>query len=303
MDGQVSNTAQLASIRRYILADGIEKGIEVLDCDNGRIRFLLNVSAALDMMQLYHLGENISFISKNGFVERDLPFVRRFEGGMLYTCGLDSVGDREGHEVHGTLHLTPARVTLMRCDEQGITVEAEVKSGALFGKDLLLKRRYFAPVMGDFVTLEDTLVNVGYTPADYCILYHVNAGYPLLDEGATLKIDGECTPRTPWAAENICNVRNVIAPDPARLETCYFWKLNTPAITLSNKKLGKALTLTYSADTLPHFVQWQSMASGDYALGIEPTTTLLDDRFAYCKLEAAGEVKFALKWSISAVTE
>ena len=107
MDGRISNFQQVASIRRYTLTEGRGKGLDVLDCDNGKIRFLLNVSKACDIMQLYHEGQNMSFVSKNGFTKREIPFLRRFEGGMLYTCGLDSVGGREGYELHGTLHNIP----------------------------------------------------------------------------------------------------------------------------------------------------------------------------------------------------
>jgi len=64
--------------------------------------------------------------------------------------------------------------------------------------------------------------------------------------------------------------------------------LKKPQISLVNEKLGKTLTVLYSGDTLPHFVEWKSMASGDYALGFEPCTTELDGRFAY-KILSPGE--------------
>ena len=78
---------QVASLRRYELTEGAERGLRVLDCDNGKLRFLLNESKALDIMQLYHEGQNVSFISKNGFCARETPFASRFEGSMLYTAG------------------------------------------------------------------------------------------------------------------------------------------------------------------------------------------------------------------------
>ena len=65
-----ANLEQIASIRRYVMTDGKKKGLEVIDCDNGRLRFLLNVSKACDMMQLYDRGQNLSFISKNGFMKK-----------------------------------------------------------------------------------------------------------------------------------------------------------------------------------------------------------------------------------------
>ena len=65
-----------------------------------------------------------------------------------------------------------------------------------------------------------------------------------------------------------------------------------------NPKLGRTFTLSYSGETLPCFVQWNSAASGDYALGLEPSTTFLDENFAYRSLAPGGEVEFTLKMQI-----
>ena len=174
MDGRISNFEQVASIRRYEISDGVGKGLDVIDCDNGKVRFLLNVSKACDIMQLYHEGQNVSFVSKNGFTKRELNFVRRFEGGMLYSCGLDSVGDREGHELHGNLHSTPATVVRAECNEKGIVVEAHIRDTALFGQNLLLKRTVISSVGSNSVKIEDCLINEGFKSENYCLLYHIN---------------------------------------------------------------------------------------------------------------------------------
>ncbi|MBQ9801522.1 MAG: aldose 1-epimerase family protein [Clostridia bacterium] len=300
MNGRISHFSQVASLRRYTITDGSEKGLEVLDCDNGKIRFLLNVSKASDIMQVYHEGQNVSFISKNGFTNREIPFLRRFEGGMLYTCGLDSVGGREEYELHGTLHQIPAHIVRATCDDKGIAVEALIRDTALFGKNLVLKRRITSAIGADCVTLEDTLTNEGFADEDYCLLYHINVGYPMLDEGARVVADvATCEPRTPWSAQNMATVYEMGAPVPNMEETCYFLKLNRPEISLVNEKLGKKLTVSYSNDTLPHFVQWKSMASGDYALGLEPATTELDDRFAYKTIKPSESIVFKTVIAIS----
>ena len=296
MDGRISNFQQVASIRRYTLSEGREKGLDVLDCDNGKIRFLLNVSKACDIMQLYHEGQNMSFVSKNGFTKRETPFLNRFEGGMLYSCGLDSVGGREGYELHGTLHNIPAEIIRAECNENGITVEAIIRDTALFGQNLVLKRKIFTAIGGDSVTLEDTLVNEGYKAEEYCLLYHINVGYPMLDDGAKVIADVESyTPRTAWAKQNEATMYEMNGAVPNQEEACYFLKLSKPEIALVNEKIGKEFTVSYSGDTLPCFVEWKSMASGDYALGLEPCTTELDNRFAYKTIEAGEEIKFFVK--------
>ena len=294
MNGKISNFQQIGSLRRYTLEGGKEKGIDVIDCDNGKLRFLLNVSKACDVMQLYHEGQNTSFISKNGFTLREPPFGNRFEGGMLYTCGLDNVGGmRDGNPVHGSLHNIPAEIVRAECNDEGIVVEAIIRDTALFGKNLVLRRRIYSAIGSESLRLEDTLVNEGYRTENYCVLYHVNFGYPLLDEGARIVADvAKCDPRTDWARENEATVCEITEPLPEQKETCYFLTFNQPQISLVNDKLGKSVTLSYSGDTLPHFVEWKSMSCGTYALGFEPTTTELDDRFAYKTLDAGESVRF-----------
>lgn len=300
MDGRISNYQQIGSLRRYSLLDGTAQGLEVLDCDNGKIRFLLNVSKACDVMQLYHNGQNVSFISKNGFTKREIPFLNRFEGGMLYTCGLDNVGGREGYELHGTFHNTPAQIVHASCDEQGITVEAIIQNSALFGQNLVMKRKIFTAMGSDSVTLEDTLVNEGHLAAEYCLLYHINVGYPMLDAGARLVADFvQCTPRTPWSKENIAAHKEMVQPTAGEEEMCYYLELARPEISLVNDKLNKKLTVSYTPETLPHFVEWKSMVCGDYALGLEPATTELDDTFARKTIGAGESVAFRVNIAVA----
>ena len=300
MDGKISNFGQVASLRRYTLTEGRGKGLDVLDCDNGKIRFLLNVSKACDIMQLYHEGQNMSFVSKNGFTKRETHFLNRFEGGMLYTCGLDSVGGREGYELHGSVHNIPAEIIRAQCDENGIVVEAIIRDTALFGKNLVLKRKISSDIGVDSVTLEDKLVNEGYKDEEYCLLYHINVGYPMLDDGAKIVADVEnYTPRTAWAKQNEGAMCAMSASVPNQEETCYFLTLKKPEITLINEKIGKKFTVSYSDDTLPHFVEWKSMASGDYALGLEPCTTELDDKFAYKTIRSKESMAFMVILSVT----
>lgn len=291
MDGRISNFAQVASLRRYTLTEGKAKGMDVIDCDNGKIRFLLSVNNALDIMQLYHEGQNVSFLSKNAFTAGDKPFLNRFEGGMLYTCGLDNLGVREGYTMHGTLHLIPAEIVRAECTEEEITVEAIVRDGALFGKNLVLRRKYTAKIGSGTLELEDTLENASYAEGEYCALYHVNLGYPMLDEGAKLLFSVDRVfPHDECAQKRVHRLSEITEPKPCDEETCYYLNLNEPKVSLVNEKIGKKFTLTYSAETLPKFVLWKSFASGDYAIGLEPATTKINDGVVMTKI-SAGEKK------------
>ena len=293
MDGKISNLAEVASLRRYHLMGGAQDGLEVIDCDNGRIRFLLNVSKACDVMQLYHKGQNVSFISKNGFTKREISFLNRFEGGMLYTCGLDNAGRHEGYEMHGTLHNTPAEILRAECTEGGITVEATMRCGELFGKCLVLRRKVTTALGSDHVRIEDTLTNEGYRDEEYCVLYHVNLGYPMLDEGARIEVsNGDYYTTKPFAEEGAAERSVMSDAIPNLPERCFFLQLREPRASLINERLGKAFRLSYSGDTLPNFLEWKSMAAGDYALGLEPCSTSLDENFTRKRIAPGESVRF-----------
>ena len=144
-DGRINRVSQVYEVKRYTVNGGAENGLRVIECVNGKLRFLLNESKALDIMQIFYEGINTSFVSKNGFSARELPFINRFEGGALYTCGLDAVGEVQGKEMHGSLHNIPAALSRAECAEDGLIVEAEMRFSALFGQNLLLRRKIFSP--------------------------------------------------------------------------------------------------------------------------------------------------------------
>ena len=221
---------------------------------------------------------------------------------MLYTCGLDSIGAREGYDLHGSLHNIPAEIVRAECNGEGIFVEAIVRDTALFGRDLVLRRRITSGIGADSFSVEDTLVNEGFREEEYCILYHMNIGYPMLDSGARViaRVDG-IEPRTEWSAKNIDTAFEMSEAGPEMEETCYFIKMAEPAVVLVNSSVGKQLTLRYSGDTLPHFVEWKSMASGDYALGFEPCTSVLDGGFEYKRIGAGESVRFSLSIAVNEI--
>lgn len=289
-NGRINEASQVFGVKRYTLQGGAENGLRVIECTNGKLRFLLNESKALDIMQIFYEGQNVSFISKNGFTARETPFGNRFEGGALYTCGLDAVGQVEGKEIHGTLHNIPANVVKCECEEEGICVEAEIRYSALFGQNLVLRRKVFTPYDSGRIEVSDALKNVGRKEEDFCILYHVNLGYPFLTEGGKIFAETKkVMPRTEYAQKKIGVWDTVETPLDNDEETCYYLAPSDNAAYYFNPRTGRKFTLKYCGE-LDKFILWKSRASGDYALGLEPTTTELDENFRYKKI-GVGEVR------------
>lgn len=97
-----------------------------------------------------------------------------------------------------------------------------------------------------------------------------------------IEYDGKkITPRTPLSKERINEADKFLPPVDNQEERCYFVETEKPEVMLVNEKTESKIKFSYSGDTLPKFILWQSNASRDYALGLEPSTTFLDDRFEY----------------------
>ena len=295
MNGKISNPSQICCARRVVLTEGKEAGLRVLELDNGVLRVLVNESRAFDLMQMFHRGMNVSFVSKNGFSSKEGAFAKTFEGGMLYTCGLESVGDRPGFPLHGTVHRIPAKLLSVWCDEEEISAVAELEDTALFGRNLRLRREIVTRPGSDTLSVRDRLTNCGTREESFALLYHVNLGYPMLDEGAEVISEPvEVIPRTAAAEARLAERTVFPGCRDNEEEACYFLRHRVPEIAVRNDRVRRQFRLRYSGETLPRFVQWNSPASGDYALGLEPATTWLDDRFRLKTIAPGETVEFAL---------
>lgn len=296
---QISNLSQVIYIREYVIQSGRENGVEVIELNNPHLRVLLNKSKALDIMQIFHQGMNISFISKNGFSTRSDEFIKRFEGGMLFTVGLDSAGVREGFPLHGSFHNLKPNIFKKEITDKEIVVEAFIEDSELFGKHLVLKRRYVLGLDSSELLLSDELINKGDKDENYCLLYHNNVGYPMLDVGGRIEINAkEVLPRTNYADEKKNEWNIITEPIDLQEETCYFIDVKDGQAIYINNNLKKKLTIKFNKECLPEFVLWKSMRSGDYALGLEPSTTKLDDSFKYSVIKKNVSIHFEISYRI-----
>ncbi len=277
----VGNSSQICSAVRSQVTEGRAAGTRLVHVSNGCLGFVLDESHALDIAQLWHEGVNVSFVSRNGLFTGAGDFARRFPGGMLYTCGLDATGVVEGHPVHGRFHSLPAEVRELRADETGVKVVAEIRDTALFGSNLVVTRTIETAAGSGELTVTDEIANSAFVPAEYAMLYHFNVGYPFAEADSRIEADiAETVPRTPWSREHMRTMLQVEPPVDGMSEFCYFHTLRRPEVSLVNPRLGRRLTLSWSGETLPKFVEWKSRASGDFAVGLEPATCWLDEHFA-----------------------
>lgn len=292
MNPKIGNEEQVCSAQRVQVTDGRGNGARQIYVANGKLNFVLSESNCLDIFRLWHEGVNVGFVSKNGLYTAPADFLHNFPCGMLYTCGLDAIGGVEGHPLHGRIHSIPAEIKELVADEKGVKVVAEIRDTALFGENLVLTRTVETSAGSDEIKLTDRLENRAFRDEKYCMLYHVNVGYPFVDAGA--KIEGrfvKSLPRTDWARHEMAKMLDIEPPKDNLEETCYFHQTADGAMALVNRKLGKKFSVKSS---LKKFVQWKSRASGDYVIGLEPCTSWLDGELKYSVLKPGKSVTHTL---------
>ena len=292
MNAKIGNAEQICLAQRVQVTDGRGNGARQIYVANGKLNFVLSESNCLDMFRLWHEGTNVGFVSKNGLYTAPADFMHSFPCGMLYTCGLDAIGGVEGHPPHGRIHSIPAEVKELSADEKGVRIVAEIRDTALFGENLVLTRTVETAAGSGEVKLTDRLANLAFRDEKYCMLYHVNVGYPFVDEGA--KIEGrfvKSLPRTEWAKHEMSKMLDIEPPKDNLEETCYFHQTADGAMAIVNRRLGKKFTVKSS---LKKFVEWKSRASGDYVIGLEPCTSWLDGELKYSVLKPGKSVTHTL---------
>lgn len=287
-NGKIGNAEQMCSARILQYVGGREKGERIVLIENGCLSFTVLLDRAADVCSLRHEGKNISFISKNGIAGFAEEYASVFCGGMLYTCGLDTLGDRK-MPIHGKIHNLPAQIESLFADEERVELTVRVRQSSLFGENFVLRRRITTTYGSGRVEVENTILNEGFTDAGYCLLFHVNFGYPMLDACTTVEAPVLNTvPRTLWAEKNIEKCFSMSRPVVAEEEQVFYHTLSEGRVTVSNCLLKKRATVLYNHLAMPYLIEWKSMAAGDYALGIEPSTSALDDRFSE-KILPAGQ--------------
>jgi hypothetical protein len=287
---RTGHVAAHAGIRRLEANDGAERGARIFEVTTGGgLTFEVLPDRAFDLGRASYRGVPFAWASATGLrpptlsnpeSEDGLGLLRGYSG-LMSTCGLDHFGGptrADGRHfdyprrneliqpLHGRLSHQPGKVVALREDLAAgeIVIEAEVIQAAIFAEHLVLSRRIVAPVGGAEIRILDRVTNKGFVPQPIMVLYHVNLGWPLLDNGA--RISGTVgEPRQPF-------VEQVWQHDPKAGSD------GLHGLRLDNSALGFGVEIAARADTLPALLQWQAYSSGLYALGIEPATHGADPR-------------------------
>ena len=298
---RVGRLEQAAGVRLVTLGDGAERGVRVLEFRTGTgFEFDVVVDRAFDIGRCEHSGRALAWISATGFAgpwyyePEGLGFFRGFGAGLLTTCGLDHAlfmaedtaeqyhyppKRTETYGLHGRVSNRPARLAgygeRWEGDDCVLYADGEVLQAAVFGEQLLLRRRIEARVGESRLVIHDEVVNVGHDPTPHMLLYHVNVGWPVVDEGSELLVPA--TAVEPRGNHPVEGYRTFAPPAAGFVEQVFEHEVAAEPdgcvpVAIVNRRLGLGAYEVFRRDQLPHHFVWRMLGEGTYVVGIEPST-------------------------------
>lgn len=295
---RVGNISQLAQVRPVILADGRAAGVHVVDIKTGGgLEFTVLQDKGMDLFDFSFKGTNVCFQSKPGVVSAQLAdlygmgsgFKNSIAGGMMYTCGLQNNGGAcvdqgTDHVFNGRIRNTPAEklsyISKWDGDEYLLGVEGDIRETGLFSPNLVMHRSIHTKLGAKSMTLCDEITNESFADAFPMIMYHINLGYPLLDENMRLILpDAQMEGLGDLAKRDIAEYNVMTPPAADAIEYAFIRHQATDsngwsAAAAYNDKLGIGFYIRYDTSTMPKLIEWKCMQPGDYVLGLHVSNSL-----------------------------
>lgn len=300
----VGSIQQAAKVRPLTYTEGRAEHMKAYEVKNGPLAFTVMADKCLDITDVSYRGINVSFLSKPGLTGRNHydthgdEALRSIMGGLMFTAGLENIcppctSEGKDYPMHGRIRTTPAEHLCAdaRWTEEGyqITVSGEMREAELFGENMVLRRKITTTYPGKTITVEDEIENQSFRWEPMMLLYHCNLGWPLLDENCEILLPTrKVIPRDEAAAGHVQDYDRVEAPRDNEPEYVFLHEMaadeegNTFAAII-NEKLGIGVKITFNQKELPYFMEWKSLSSGDYVVGLEPANSSVYGRLYHEK--------------------
>ena len=278
---------------------GMAGGMTVAQIDSGALKVTVLPGRGMGLWKASGAGHELCWQSpvRSGPVNPSLVNAHR-RGGigwldgfdeLLCRCGLAFNGppgkDDDGREI--TLHGRVANLPAWKLDavlEEGpdtrVGIRGVVDECALFDTCLRLTTTYSMEPGSTSIRVEDRIENLGASPAEFQLLYHLNIGSPFLKPGAKAHVRfTEMAPQTPRAAEGVSKWPVYEAPATGFAEQVYLYRPQPDAHGMGLAVLEQpggtaALAVRFPVASLPCFTLWKNtgaMADG-FVTGLEPAT-------------------------------
>ncbi|MBO5452468.1 MAG: DUF4432 family protein [Clostridia bacterium] len=293
----LGNMYQLFGTRHYQLTDGISNGCRCIDVRTGSgLEYTVLCDRGLDISLATYKGFNLTFLTQNAeahpafYHSCDAEWMRTFTGGLLTTCGpnyLSSPCEDEGEKLglHGRWSSLPAKHI---CDFTD-TEKGEIKiSGMLYeavtmGHKLSIYRSISSKIGESVIMIDDEIKNEGSRAVPLNVLYHINFGYPFLDENTHIEIPSKTViGYDEYTNERMNEAKTIRKPYKGAEEKNYLHTFDGEMVTakVHNPEFcgGLSVYIRFNSENLPYMTQWVLEDYKDYVLAIEPANVPCESR-------------------------
>ncbi|MCG3198314.1 MAG: hypothetical protein GHCLOJNM_02812 [bacterium] len=295
------------SVRKITLHGGKQEGVDLVILDNGILSITVVPTRGMGILEVKGGKLRIGWESPVKEVVHPAFINLQSRGGLgwlegfnewLVRCGLENTGHPGTDEfinnvgekaqmdltLHGKIANIPAsevEVVVDREPPHRIAVRGRVDERMFYGPQLELWTEVSA-IPGEYgFRVSDTLTNRGDSDSEFQLLYHVNFGAPLLEEGARFIAPIQSVaPFNAHAAEAIQTFQDYSAPTPGFVEQVYCMHLysatdSRTTVGLVTQNRGRAVSMSFSTEELPCMTLWKNTGAikDGYVTGLEPGTS------------------------------
>jgi hypothetical protein len=289
---RVGDVSQVGGARLVTFADGPEAGVLAAEVRTGSgFAYTVLPGRGMDIGFAEFRGVPLCWRSSTGEVAaaRYEPegegWLRGFSGGLMATCGLTTAGwpstdAGERLPLHGRASYLQARNVYVDAewegDEYRMWVQGRTRQTVVFGEDLRLTRRVWSRLGESRLFVDDVVENLGHSSAPLMLAYHINVGFPLLDDGSELISSAvESKPITADRDAALHDAARYGRPRADWQPTVLVHRLRPgddgwAQTVFVNRQLELGLYIKQRPEQLPWLWQWKQLAQGTYVAGVEP---------------------------------
>lgn len=294
----VGNNYQIFGTRHYQLTNGASNGCRCIDVRTGSgFEYTVVPDRGLDISLASFKGINLSYLTENMeahpsfYSSRGTEWLRTFSAGLLTTCGPTNVGPpcEDGGEELGQHGRWTGYSAKQVCDssdfEKGkIEIKGTMYESFTFGCKLKINRTITSQVGESSLTVEDTVENEGGSAVPLNLLYHINFGYPFLNEKSEIYVSSSnCDGYDDYSKEGLDEWKSFCSPDALNVEKNYLHTFDSKgeqlAVVLNKESAeGLAVYIKFNSEQLPYLTQWKLETFKDYVLALEPANVPCESR-------------------------
>jgi hypothetical protein len=300
------------SVRLVALHGGKQEGVDLVVVDNGAMTITLIPTRGMGILSVVAGNVRLGWDSPVHETVHPKFINLQSRGGtgwlegfneFLCRCGLESNGapgadrvvDKAGNEtnteltLHGRIANLPAQEVHLFAEREPpfrITVRSRVHERIFHGPKLELDSELTTEPGSREFRLRDVVTNRAGQEQEFQMLYHINFGPPLLEQGSKFLAPlSQVMASNDQATKDLTHFDHYSGPTRGVAEQVYFLRpradqTGTTLALIRNKAGDRGASIQFSINDLPYLTLWKNSAvvEDGYVTGIEPGTNFPNTR-------------------------